>query len=72
MRAIFLLKADRVGESFVEHVEFGKIGQTGDMIAQHAEIERRLEGFPSQVLRRCTIAHRLENPDFQACADEIR
>src|SRR3984893_8653801 len=42
------------------------------MIAQHADIERRLEGFPSQVLRRCTITHRLENPDFQVRAGEIR
>src|ERR1700732_1932525 len=70
--AIFPLKADRVGESFVEHIEFDKIGQTGDIIAQHSDIERRLEGFPSQVLRRCTITHRLENPDFQARAGEIR
>src|SRR5580704_3023314 len=70
--AIFLLKGDRVGESFVEHIKFGKIGQAGDMIAQHADIERRLEGFPSQVLRRRTITHRLENPDFQARAGEIR
>jgi hypothetical protein len=42
------------------------------MIAQHADIERGLEGFPSQVLRRCTITHRLENLDFQARAGEIR
>src|SRR6202043_4193250 len=36
--------------------------QTGDIIAQHADIERR----------RCTITHRPENPDFQARAGEIR
>jgi hypothetical protein len=54
--------------SIFEYIELGKIGQTSDMIAQHADIERRLEGFPSQVLRRCTITHRLENPDFQARA----
>ncbi len=60
-----------MGEGLVEYVEFGEVGQMGEMIAQHAGVECRLEGRPSQVLRRRMIAHRRENPDFQMHARHV-
>src|SRR6202022_3595151 len=49
--AIFLLKADRVDESFVEHIEFGKIGRPGYMSAEKADVERRLELLSVELAR---------------------
>ena len=58
-------RSERMGESRVERVHVLEIGEMRQMIAQDLGVKRRFERFPSQRAGLRTLAHRLENVDFE-------